>query len=733
MRDVELRGCVGTLVLLFFLGGVCLPARAADRAPALFEDGERVCFIGDSITHGDDDESDYHEFIYLYYLTRFPDRKIAILDRGISGDTSWGTVRRFDKDIAPCKPTVCTIMLGMNDVGRNLYGSSPTCTPEVQAKRDAKLQLYHEHMEKLCKQVAGTGSRIVLFTPSPFDQVSLSRGPDHLTPARARVNDGLLKCADDCRTLAERFDAALVDMNAGVLRVLERQHKADRTFSFYDTHRVHPDERGHFVMAYLFLTAQGAPTVVSTVKVDATGKKIVEQANCMVTDLATSVASIQFTVEANALPFPTDEVGLLGLRLVSFMEELNRETLCVTGLKSGAYALKIDGEIVGHYDASDLADGINLAENRRTPQYGQAAKVAAVNMQRDNLSCKLRGMALIDVKTLDRFDGDKTDMGQVRAFFDQHLAGMEGKPWHPFYKKQFARYFESKPRAGDIAAEMAALAKSLYQINQPKPYRYELTRIGDTLPLPTAEKIAEPEGLTFHLPFDKSVAAAKSEPACTPIEPVEVSYETGPVGDAVVIANEEGLRYPEPESFPLNACTIAFWVKPHWDLNDTKDLPFIFRKDDPKKIGRHLVNHQEFRLGAYHEPQGKLKLLYSSSPGLTEDGKFPQCGRSHARWTAEGWGRNQWLHVCATIAKFGRTWGTRLYVQGNIVYVGQWQTPPEAHGKTFTLADGKRTLSLDDFRAYNRILDESEVYELYRLGARRAEHLSCRPAAETKP
>ena len=142
-----LCGCLGALVLSAIVD--------AAASPALFKDGERVCFIGDSITHGDYDRSDYHEFIYLYYLTRFPDRKITIFDRGISGDTSWGTVRRYDQDIAPCKATVSTIMLGMNDVNRGLYGSSPKCSPEIQAKREHLLNLAMRDIRRLRREIDG--------------------------------------------------------------------------------------------------------------------------------------------------------------------------------------------------------------------------------------------------------------------------------------------------------------------------------------------------------------------------------------------------------------------------------------------------------------------------------------------------------------------------------------------------------------------------------------------------
>jgi hypothetical protein len=40
-----------------------------------FTDGDKVCFIGNSITHG----GKYHSLIYLYYLTRFPEKEIKFL------------------------------------------------------------------------------------------------------------------------------------------------------------------------------------------------------------------------------------------------------------------------------------------------------------------------------------------------------------------------------------------------------------------------------------------------------------------------------------------------------------------------------------------------------------------------------------------------------------------------------------------------------------------------------
>jgi endoglucanase len=730
MEKMMRYGFIGVLTTALFL----CPASCvlAEQGAAVFQDGERVCFIGDSITHGDPGSPDYHELIYLYYLTRFPDRKITIFDCGISGDSAQGAIQRFGVDIAPCRPTVSTIMLGMNDVGRALYeGRSPTCPPEVQANRDARLKMYGEKMEALCRRVVDSGSRLILLTPSPYDQVTKAAGPE-FPPAGARVNDGLVRFSEAVRTLAGQFDAPVVDMNGGTLEVLERLHQTEPTRALCVPDRVHPNAAGQWVMAYLFLKAQHAPAVVSAVVIDAAGAKVVEQANGEVSELAVANDAVRFTVLAGALPFPLREVvHAMNENVVPFADELNREVLKVTGLRPGAYSLKIDGVDVGTHDAAELAAGVDLAGNPRTPQYRQAAQVATVNRQRDDLSCKLRGLALIEFTQLNRYKGDKADAAQVRAFFDEVLAGMEGKSWHRFFKGQFDNYLKDKPEEENVRAEIARLEQELFRINQPQPRRYELARTGDALPLPAAEPITEPKDLTFHLPFDKAPAAV-GMPDCAPIEPAELAYEPGPVGDAVVIAGKQGLSYPEPEAFPLNESSIAFWIKPHWDPQDVTIMPLVFRKERdglPLFKPNSYFNDQEIRFRPRGQGEQKQSLSYRSTSAPGPDGKPQTGGGSYGFWIVGDWGPGQWRHVCISVGNVGQHSKTRMYVQGRLVHLGGWDTPPQAHARAFTLGGGEHAMSIDDFRGYSRALAPEEVYELYRQGAGRAEFLNRVPAS----
>ena len=68
---------------------------AASASAAMFKDGDRVVFFGDSITAG----GSYHRFLSDYYLTRCPDADIRFFNAGVGGDNSFGALRRFTDDV----------------------------------------------------------------------------------------------------------------------------------------------------------------------------------------------------------------------------------------------------------------------------------------------------------------------------------------------------------------------------------------------------------------------------------------------------------------------------------------------------------------------------------------------------------------------------------------------------------------------------------------------------------
>src|SRR5436853_5951186 len=98
----------------FFLCFVlAIPAGAEDFA---LKDGDRVVFYGDSIT----DQRLYTTFAETFVLTRFPQWNVSFVHSGWGGDRVTGggggpIDLRLERDVLVYKPTVMTIMLGMND------------------------------------------------------------------------------------------------------------------------------------------------------------------------------------------------------------------------------------------------------------------------------------------------------------------------------------------------------------------------------------------------------------------------------------------------------------------------------------------------------------------------------------------------------------------------------------------------------------------------------------------
>src|SRR2546430_5339848 len=107
------------LILSLAFGSTLVCARnspAAEQSGFYLKDGDRVVFYGDSIT----DQRLYTTFVETYLVTRFPARHVRFVHSGWGGDRVTGggggpIDRRLSRDVFAYKPTVVTVMLGMND------------------------------------------------------------------------------------------------------------------------------------------------------------------------------------------------------------------------------------------------------------------------------------------------------------------------------------------------------------------------------------------------------------------------------------------------------------------------------------------------------------------------------------------------------------------------------------------------------------------------------------------
>lgn len=361
------RNFAVSAVLLLILCYLPQDTRAQSAAPAFaLHDGDRVTFYGDSITN----QREYTEDVEEYVLTRFPAWKVSFHNAGVGGDkVSGGNAGpidlRLDRDVFAWHPDVITVMLGMNDF---YYRSD---LPGIYSTYTAG---YRHLVESLKKN--DPGARITLIEPSPYDDV---------TRASEGLNNVLVKYSAFVAQLAEEQGTQVVDFNAPVTKVLKAIKAASPALARQVIpDRVHPQQGGHWIMAESLLKSWHAPSLVTSVSIDASAKPSVDAENTTVTGLTRGkgkiTGRISWTQDDKALPLPfpppqVDPVLALVVKNSDLVAALDQETLQVRALTAGSYDLLIDGRKTGSFTAAQLGGGINLA-TMETPMLEQARLVA---------------------------------------------------------------------------------------------------------------------------------------------------------------------------------------------------------------------------------------------------------------------------------------------------------------------------------------------------------------------
>ncbi len=325
-------------------------------------DGDRVVFYGDSIT----EQGFYTAVVDLYTRTRFPAMHVQFFTAGIGGDRVSGGFagavdERLQRDVFSHKPTVVTIMLGMNDGG-------------YQPLTDQILSTYTQGYEHILQSIRKSlpDARITILAPSPYDEIT--RPP--MFPGG--YNGALLKLASADRVLAGKYNALYVDLNAPLTAALIRGNQLNPLATeMLIPDRVHPGLALHWIMASAILKAWRAPRVVTSTHLAAGSSDVASAEGTRVTDVVREKSSLTWTQRDQALPLPLDASSedLAFVRQVSDIEEaLNQELLQVDGLPAGKYALSVDGAPVVSLSSDQLQSGVNLAE-WKTPmrQQSQAA------------------------------------------------------------------------------------------------------------------------------------------------------------------------------------------------------------------------------------------------------------------------------------------------------------------------------------------------------------------------
>ncbi len=368
---------------LVALAGLAASAIAGDF---FIKDGDRVVFLGDSIT----EQRLYTTYIEAYALTRHPEWKLWFRNVGWGGDTSWlrqrghpderqlfaaddasqqkmvedSVSRGLKRDVLPLKPTAVTIKFGMND---HAY----------QKFRADIFKAYVRSQTELAKELEANGARVAFLTPQPIED----KRPD---PDKDVRNQSLRQFSDGLKEVAAKQGALFVDQFDPYMAIMMHERATDPAAIIGGGDAVHPGPAGHTMMAWAVLKGLGAPALVSRAEIDGAAGKLVAAEGCRVTNLKADQGTLAFDRADSALPMPVDPKAEPALKLAPILQDLDRYELQVTGLPAGSYELSIDGESVGKASSEDLAKGWNLAITAG-PITKQAQEVLALVFEKNNL------------------------------------------------------------------------------------------------------------------------------------------------------------------------------------------------------------------------------------------------------------------------------------------------------------------------------------------------------------
>jgi lysophospholipase L1-like esterase len=187
------------------------------------KDGDKIAFLGDSITQGGMGPTGYVSLV-IHGLKTHGVNATAI-GAGISGHKSNDMLARLQRDVLDKKPHWMTLSCGVNDVWHGAKG--------------VPLEDYRKNITQIVDQAQGAGIKVMILTATMIGEKADEANNQKLEP----YNEFL-------RALAKEKKCLLGDLNADMHRELDEKEKAGgKRGNLLTSDGVHMNPRGNMMMA----------------------------------------------------------------------------------------------------------------------------------------------------------------------------------------------------------------------------------------------------------------------------------------------------------------------------------------------------------------------------------------------------------------------------------------------------------------------------------------------------
>ena len=203
----------------------------ADEPSVKLKKGDRVVFLGDSITQGGDShDKGYVRLIRKTLTEKHADLGIEVIGAGISGNKVPDLQRRLEKDVLARKPTIVVIYIGINDVWHG----------EKDPTRGTMPDAFTAGLKDVIGRCTSAGATVVICTPTLIGEKK---------DGANSLDEKLDQYSDLSRNLAKELKLPLCDLREAFVDHLKDHNPDNAEQKILTSDRVHLNDAGNKFVA----------------------------------------------------------------------------------------------------------------------------------------------------------------------------------------------------------------------------------------------------------------------------------------------------------------------------------------------------------------------------------------------------------------------------------------------------------------------------------------------------
>ena len=220
--------------LCSFLALTATSLTRADEPKTTLKKGDRIVFLGDSITQAGAGKGGYITLIKDGLNEKYKDLEVDIVGAGISGNKVPDLQARVDKDVIAKKPTIVFIYIGINDVWHGQDDPAKGTSPEK----------FEAGLREVIGKITDAKARVILCTPSVIGEK---------TDGSNKNDKKLDEYSDISRKVAKELKLEVCDLRKEFIAKLKETNKDNKEKGILTTDGVHLNADGNRFVAEVML------------------------------------------------------------------------------------------------------------------------------------------------------------------------------------------------------------------------------------------------------------------------------------------------------------------------------------------------------------------------------------------------------------------------------------------------------------------------------------------------